>query len=184
MKKDRLLNTATSLAAQQGLHATSMKSIARQANIAVGTIYQFYPSKDELYGNLLDQFYQKLNNSMEILDLELDFIPLMEQAYQSLFDALKEDPTAFELFLQLRTLNNYTPFARAQQEQLEQHLAKIAEVGKSAVLIKNFSNKTAGKLFFEQICTHAKLAIDQPHEQAWNTPQLFTKAAISSLLKD
>ena len=184
MKKERLRIAATSLAAQQGLHTTSMKSIARQANIAVGTIYQFYASKDELYGNLLEQFYQKLNHSIKTLDLKLDFIPLIEQAYHSLFKALKEDPTAFELFLQLRTLNNYTSFARAQQEQLEQHLAKIAEVGKSAVLIKNFSNKTAGKLFFEQICTHAKLAIDQPHEQAWNTPELFTQAAISSLLKD
>ncbi|MDC7997335.1 TetR/AcrR family transcriptional regulator [Gilvibacter sediminis] len=184
MKKERLLIAATALAAQQGLHATSMKSIARQANIAVGTIYQFYPSKDELYGNLLELFYQKLNSKLDSLNLELDFIPLMEQTYQSLFCVLTEDPTAFELFLQLRTLNNYTPFAKKQQELLEQQLAQITEVGKSAVLIRNFSNKTAGKLFFEQICTHAKLAIDQPHEQAWNTPELFTQAAISSLLKD
>lgn len=45
----RILASAQQLIAEQGYAATSIVAIAKDAGIAVGTVYLYYPSKEELF---------------------------------------------------------------------------------------------------------------------------------------
>jgi AcrR family transcriptional regulator len=47
-KKRAVLDATLELITQQGLHATPMSQIALKANIGMGTIYRYFPSKEEL----------------------------------------------------------------------------------------------------------------------------------------
>jgi AcrR family transcriptional regulator len=48
LKRQRILDAAKRRFGRAGIRATTMQDIARDADIAVGTIYQFFPDKDAL----------------------------------------------------------------------------------------------------------------------------------------
>ncbi len=48
LKRQRILDAAKRRFGRSGIRATTMHTIAREAGIAVGTIYQFFPDKDAL----------------------------------------------------------------------------------------------------------------------------------------
>jgi AcrR family transcriptional regulator len=48
LKRQRILDAAKSRFSRFGIRATTIQDIARDADLAVGTIYQFFPDKDAL----------------------------------------------------------------------------------------------------------------------------------------
>ncbi len=63
-KKAAILKATLELIAANGLHATPMSEVARQAGVAAGTIYHYFSSKtelvNELYGNVKQQMGEAL----------------------------------------------------------------------------------------------------------------------------
>lgn len=55
-----LLAAATAVFAERGFHSASIREIARRAGFSVGGVYQFYPSKDELYVAVLEEGWARL----------------------------------------------------------------------------------------------------------------------------
>src|SRR5204862_3748118 len=47
-RKQRLLSAATGLAAEGGYDAVQMRDVAARAEVAIGTLYRHYASKDQL----------------------------------------------------------------------------------------------------------------------------------------
>jgi AcrR family transcriptional regulator len=47
-RKERLINAATALAAEGGYDAVQMRDVAARAEVALGTLYRHYSSKDQL----------------------------------------------------------------------------------------------------------------------------------------
>lgn len=46
--RQRILETALAMAAEGGYEAVGMREVALQANVALGTLYRYFPSKDAL----------------------------------------------------------------------------------------------------------------------------------------
>lgn len=65
-KKDRVLVTALNLFTAQGLQQTSMAQISKESGVAVGTIYLYFESKDELIKAL---FLKAKNNFVKAIEL-------------------------------------------------------------------------------------------------------------------
>jgi AcrR family transcriptional regulator len=55
-----LLAAARSVFAEGGYRGASIRNIARRAGFSVGGVYQFYPSKDELYVAVLEEGWTRL----------------------------------------------------------------------------------------------------------------------------
>ncbi|QXP61243.1 TetR/AcrR family transcriptional regulator [Olleya sp. HaHaR_3_96] len=47
-KKQRIIITMLELVVKQGVHATPMSQVAREANVAVGTIYHYFENKNQI----------------------------------------------------------------------------------------------------------------------------------------
>ena len=54
-----LLDAGSALFAERGYHATTMTAIAQRAGAAIGSLYQFFPSKEALAGALFDRFAER-----------------------------------------------------------------------------------------------------------------------------
>lgn len=76
--KDKILETAISIIKTDGLKTCSMRSISKKAEIAVGTIYNYFPSQEELLESIFNLSWNitleklrpicgSLNNSKEKL---------------------------------------------------------------------------------------------------------------------
>jgi TetR/AcrR family transcriptional regulator, transcriptional repressor for nem operon len=53
-KRERLVESATGLIHEQGVHRTTLADVAGRADVPLGNVYYYFKSKDELVGAVLD----------------------------------------------------------------------------------------------------------------------------------
>lgn len=61
-----LLEAARDVFAERGYRGASIRDIAARAGFSVGGVYQFYPSKDELYVDVLDEGWTRLKAEISV----------------------------------------------------------------------------------------------------------------------
>lgn len=75
-QRQEMLAAALALFSEKGYHNVSMNEIAERSEFAIGTIYKFFKSKDELYNSLIvekaDRFHQALTRALEEGDGEIE----------------------------------------------------------------------------------------------------------------
>ncbi|MBN2167395.1 MAG: TetR/AcrR family transcriptional regulator [Marinilabiliaceae bacterium] len=72
LRKDKMLHIekiALKLFAENGYHATSIASIAKQAEISKGLLYNYYSSKEELLKSLVFRVFEDM---LKVFDFESD----------------------------------------------------------------------------------------------------------------
>ena len=58
--KEEILKAALNLFSRKGFHDVSMQDIAEESEFAVGTLYNFFPSKEQLFTELLNDCAEKI----------------------------------------------------------------------------------------------------------------------------
>jgi len=66
-RKEQIVNAATTIFAWQGFHAARMEDIAREAGLSKGTIYLYFRSKDDVSAAILDHFYHRGMQDLQML---------------------------------------------------------------------------------------------------------------------
>jgi AcrR family transcriptional regulator len=69
-RKKQILDAATRVFAQKGFHEARMEDIANEAGLSKGTIYLYFKSKDDVIAAILDHFY---NRGMQDLQMLQDY---------------------------------------------------------------------------------------------------------------
>jgi AcrR family transcriptional regulator len=64
LSREQILDTAEELFAERGYHSTSLKDVAERCEFSVGSIYQFFESKDALYEEVLMRRGPELSEEM------------------------------------------------------------------------------------------------------------------------
>jgi len=67
--KNEILDAAEVVFIREGYHNASVEAIARDAEFSVGTLYNFFKSKDDLYANVVDRIAQEFITQFEELVL-------------------------------------------------------------------------------------------------------------------
>lgn len=57
-KRERLVESATALFHEQGVHRTTLAGVAERADVPLGNIYYYFKTKDELVGAVLDSYLE------------------------------------------------------------------------------------------------------------------------------
>ncbi len=60
MHKEAILEASLRLFSSKGFHNVSMQDIAAESEFAVGTLYNFFPSKEQLFAELLSDCAEKI----------------------------------------------------------------------------------------------------------------------------
>jgi AcrR family transcriptional regulator len=102
-RRTEILDAATKVFAQVGFASTDVQQIAAAAGVGKGTVYRYFPSKEELFLAAVDQGMQRLTanvNAAASFELApLDRIAAGVTAYLTWFD---RHPEMVELFIQER----------------------------------------------------------------------------------
>jgi len=69
---ERILAAARKLFLKNGFEETDMKAIAKEAEIAVGTIYNYYESKAALYERIISDNWEKTKEQLQIISQTID----------------------------------------------------------------------------------------------------------------
>lgn len=102
-RREQILRSAADLFARHGYRHTDVQKIADQLGVAKGTIYNYFPSKRELFLAAVDQGIRDLSGSIQaVTDHETDPVKMIKigvTAYLAFFD---EHPNFVELLIQER----------------------------------------------------------------------------------
>lgn len=82
ISKEEILSATTSMAKMHGLQKMNMRDIAKQCGVSVGTLYNYFPTKDALVIAIIEDFWHQAFTHDTIADLSLDdFFKCYHQLY-------------------------------------------------------------------------------------------------------
>lgn len=67
--KARILDAAKAIAREEGVAAVSIRAVALKADIAVGTVYNYFPSKAELLFDVVEDFWEEAFSDVSVEEL-------------------------------------------------------------------------------------------------------------------
>jgi len=86
-KKERIIKAAMDVFAREGLQKGTVDRIARQAGVAKGTVYEYFPSKDAIFEGVLYAFFDSVSQNMKkALLLEEDPVRRFDTMVDLMFD--------------------------------------------------------------------------------------------------
>lgn len=136
--RERILQAAVDLAANQGISSTSMDAIAEHAGVAKGSLYYNFASKDELYTAVFALMHERLAAALETArrDAEADGAPSPAAlAIRAMVNAFFENPNAARLAIVelIRTDRSWADDASALRTTLVTEFAQAIRATKPEI---------------------------------------------------
>ena len=100
-RREDILQTSLHLFAEKGFHGTSMRDIARSADITEGLIYHYFESKRDLFRAIIDEYsFLPLLRTLPQLAEQLDLRALLIVLARGFFDVMRQNTEITRLLLQ------------------------------------------------------------------------------------
>ena len=114
-KKSIIYNCAKELFSKKGFKDTNISEITQKAGIAVGTFYNYYPSKEKLFMDIfIDENTKLKRQCMRSLDLSKSPLEIVKQMLALNAEGLNTNPI-------LNEWNNKAVFSRIEQLYREEN---------------------------------------------------------------
>jgi len=97
---DAILAAAEDVFARKGYYQARMEDIAEEAELAKGTLYYYFKSKDEIYLHLLDREARAIHETIGRRIKETgSLLEALERAFELYIDYFDSHPAYFKMFL-------------------------------------------------------------------------------------
>ncbi|MEP2936057.1 MAG: TetR/AcrR family transcriptional regulator [Gilvibacter sp.] len=100
-KKEQLFDTVLRLTATQGLWDTPMSQIAKFANMAVGTIYNHFATKEQLLSELYIHTQVQIAHALTPLNEAASYQAQFEQLFDNGYSFLVSNPFIYKYSMQV-----------------------------------------------------------------------------------
>ena len=132
--RTKLLSAARKVFAEKGLGAATARDIVRETDLATGTFYNYFDSKEEVFAALITELAEKARARVRAQRREasLTVEQRVEAAYRAYFELVVEERPLFEVFRRnagvIAAMANRDWFADGERELLED-LVEWADAG-------------------------------------------------------
>jgi len=103
-KRDRILDAAITEFSKKGFNAANINVIAKNADISIGSMYNYFASKEDLYLTLIDYGYQLLESVISRIDLsEGNIFDKFEKLLRAAQEYSRNYPEINQIYLDIST---------------------------------------------------------------------------------
>lgn len=172
LKRERIMEAARRRFGRFGIRATTMQDIAREADIAVGTIYQFFPDKDALilawveeHRRLIhEQWIEVLSKSMPPDEKLREFLRIRFHTVRQ----VREEPAISEI---TRAVLRLTPQSIVEMTGIVRtQIQHILEEGLRTGILPSADPQRDTPIFFDAMngffCSQEDPVVGPPNEAA------------------
>jgi len=118
--RQEILDTALKLFSERGFHNVSMQQIAEESEFAVGTLYNFFESKETLFEELLSRCGEKIVGSMtSILDAPGTEVERLTSFFRNSPILLEEHAEFIKLYVSELGMRGAKLSKRPQKENID-----------------------------------------------------------------
>jgi AcrR family transcriptional regulator len=101
-RREQILEKATRVFAEHGYPNTDVQFIADPLGISKGTVYRYFPSKEQLFLAAVERGVRQLNETMERATAHPDGVHVLVEATRAYLEFFESHPDLVELFVQER----------------------------------------------------------------------------------
>lgn len=175
-KKQAIYNAALDLIADNGFHSSPMSVLAKKANVAAGTIYHYFESKEHLIASLYLELRLKLLDS---LDIELENISIsyrerFRRFFFSHYEYYLNNPKEFYFFEQFASSPLLGKIDREDLSTINQPLIDFVRKGVVTMQLKDLPTRLLWGMIHAQILALVRLHLNnEVHIDAENQKGAF-----------
>ena len=127
-RRAQLLEVARRVFGNSGFHGVSMDDVAKEAGVTKPILYDHFPSKKELYLELLDEDLSALHDAVkQALDSPVGNRERILRSFQAYFDFVDEQADGFRLLMQ-ETVGAEKDFRERVAKTRDQILGEVADL--------------------------------------------------------
>ncbi len=101
-RRDEILDVAGRMFARRGYPNTDLQVVADEVGVGKGTIYRYFPSKQELFLAAVDRAIRRLRDQVDASTTATDPLDQMQQAVRAYLAFFEANPELVELLIQER----------------------------------------------------------------------------------
>lgn len=135
-KKEAILAAALTLLTRQGIHATPMSAIAKEAGTGMGTIYNYFPNKEILINAIYVQIKQAEKGLFGVFEEAQDVREQFEVYYKNVVAFFLAHPSYFHFMEQLQASPMITAESKAIGQASITAVLALVEYGQQTNVIK------------------------------------------------
>ncbi len=98
--REEIISVCQKITQEKGLSAVNMRSVAKQCNVSVGAIYNYFPSKTELMCATVENIWKEIFHMHNQKFAFTDFV----QCLTWLFDSIQKGKDKYPEFLSMHTV--------------------------------------------------------------------------------
>jgi len=146
-RRQTILDAALKLFSAQGYSGASMQEIAQASEFSIGTLYNFFETKEYLYLTIIEEKFRRAKETIEAALIgEQDCVEKIRKAVGALLSFMEENRDFFKIFLGIRSFPEVDVHGGVQQKVIEHYQEHVRffkgliEEGKQAGLFREFSS--------------------------------------------
>ncbi len=97
ISKEKIIKESRDLVAEEGLNALSIRKLAKRCNVAVGSIYNYFSSKDELMISTIEIVWEDIFKIDDYIEEYDDFIKYLSEIFTHLCEGIEKYPNFFTI---------------------------------------------------------------------------------------
>lgn len=95
--KKSILKTCRKLVSEKGLSALHMRSVAQGCGVALGALYYYFPSKNDLLIATIESVWEDIFHIQDIPDEEITFLEYIGEIFRHMQEGIKKYPHFFTI---------------------------------------------------------------------------------------
>lgn len=154
VKRKKIIESASTLFSRKSYHEVMMEDVAKMADIAKGTVYTYFASKEELYFSIMRLRMEKLTSSLkEKIKIENSSIDSIHSFIIHLYMFMMKYRDFFLMYQKefLKAGNELCSELVVLEKELKKILAGIIESGKKENLFRNIETGFAVDLILGSV---------------------------------
>lgn len=143
--KEDILSVSKEMVAANGIQAINMRSVAKQCGVAVGSVYNYFPSKNDLMIAVIDVIWKEIIQDISDCTLSSGFLENVEK----LFYSVKSGGEKYPFFFSIHSMSIAKSGKDKGRETMNQYFAAV----KTDLLHSLQNDQRIKQDFFSAKCT-------------------------------
>ncbi len=156
-RREAILEATLNLVAERGLYDTPMSEVAREAEVAAGTIYHYFNSKESLIMELYKDIRSRLGQAlMKRYDNRSPYQEQFARFWRNLFTFFITHPLQFRFLEQFDNSPYYNSISNEEKEKYFLPLLKFIERGLDEEIFRKMESQLMMSILYGSISAVAK----------------------------
>ncbi len=164
-RKEAILEAALRLLTKNGVHATPMSAIAKEAGTGMGTIYNYFPNKDMLINALYVTIKNQEKTIFVAFNDQESLRTQFEEYYVKTIQFFIEKPEYYKFIEQLQASPIITIESKEKGIRAISFVLELIEIGKKRRVIKNIETEELMQFIGGTVISYLRLYFQEDRKE-------------------